>query len=676
MRSAEYRGCNILASCTPRFGVVLNQKLRILEELGKRELLLPSFLERALAANDRVKFLFTLLQTARRHADRADEIPPDLGNERRAVGLETPLEEIVSHSRKQPGGQYVITRAADLHREMVSCLEHMIAPLCVTIGECPVSGTAVDFRNRLDALLANVPSLEDDLVPGEYIRSMTHADRRRGDSLHLFVMDLHKELVRLQADIAQESIDGAKVYMVRPDDRELIRAFMHGVNRTAPMKFDHPGLGTTVTRSGDRLVIQNDIGTTDAHVMVVEVQELRAVLRFTDVHRARALFFCDLITPYKVQWEELTAKQASGLEANEFYLCHGTYDASSREELVEYLEHVGSRIVFLIDWNRARKRLRQFLKNRDCVRVLKWAADHELGHRAFLELGGERLVYGSIEYAAPAPIRFGQRLDELLGREEMVQALQSVLRITAEGLLNKRSARLIRDEVNAEFLSYFHTAHESLLNVASEHAASIADLAGGVRDALLRASADPGDPFIERTASRAQRWEREADELVVRGREMAKRTGAMDTFGDLLSEADDIADGLEEAAYLLTLLPTVAQSPRLHAPIVQLATLMVDGAATYVKCTAAASQARRGGMQEDLRDFLEAVDHIVTIEHETDGAERRVMAELIQHAVDFRQLHLLSELARVLEGAADALARAALGLRDVVLTDLMGGRAS
>ena len=85
-------------------------------------------------------------------------------------------------------------------------------------------------------------------------------------------MDLHQELNRLQQRLATERIDGAQVYGVLEDDRPLIAAFMAGVNRTRELKFDHPGLGTTATRSGERLVIQNDIGMTEAHVLVVHVE--------------------------------------------------------------------------------------------------------------------------------------------------------------------------------------------------------------------------------------------------------------------------------------------------------------------------------------------------------------------------------------------------------------------
>jgi len=38
--------------------------------------------------------------------------------------------------------------------------------------------------------------------------------------------------------------------------RTLVEAFMRGLNRTAPLKFDHPGLGTTATESGADVLIQ------------------------------------------------------------------------------------------------------------------------------------------------------------------------------------------------------------------------------------------------------------------------------------------------------------------------------------------------------------------------------------------------------------------------------------
>ena len=110
------------------------------------------------------------------------------------------------------------------------------------------------------------------------------------DSLHRLVMDLHKQLNALQAGLAEETIDGAAAYGLADEDRPRVAAFMAGLNRTARLKFDHPGLGTTATRCGDKLVLQNDIGTTDAHVVVIHVEALTIRVTYTDVHeRAAAL---------------------------------------------------------------------------------------------------------------------------------------------------------------------------------------------------------------------------------------------------------------------------------------------------------------------------------------------------------------------------------------------------
>ena len=88
-------------------------------------------------------------------------------------------------------------------------------------------------------------------------------------------------------------MDGATVYGLTDTDRALVAAFMAGVNSTAPLKFDHPGLGTTATHAGDRLVIQNDIGTTDAHVLVLHVVGLTLTVMYTDIHRGAPPLFSE-----------------------------------------------------------------------------------------------------------------------------------------------------------------------------------------------------------------------------------------------------------------------------------------------------------------------------------------------------------------------------------------------
>ena len=72
-----------------------------------------------------------------------------------------------------------------------------------------------------------------------------------------------------------------------------------------------------------------------------------------------------------------------------------------------------------------------------------------------------------------------------------------------------------------------------------------------------------------------------------------------------------------------------------------------------------------------MQQFLEAVDHVVTVEHRTDEGERALNAALVGSNIDFRQFHLINGIANHLEAAADALLRASLMLRDHVLGEVM-----
>ena len=77
----------------------------------------------------------------------------------------------------------------------------------------------------------------------------------------------------------------------------------------------------------------------------------------------------------------------------------------------------------------------------------------------------------------------------------------------------------------------------------------------------------------------------------------------------------------------------------------------------------------RGGGREPARSFLEAADRIVSIEHRTDFKERDVTVALMASPTDARYLYLVGAISRHLEGAADALLRAGLTLRDHILAE-------
>ena len=69
---------------------------------------------------------------------------------------------------------------------------------------------------------------EEDLIEGQRIQEITRAGKEGQDSVHQFVMDLHKRLNAMQAELAEERLDGAAVYRIGKSDRPLIAAFMAG----------------------------------------------------------------------------------------------------------------------------------------------------------------------------------------------------------------------------------------------------------------------------------------------------------------------------------------------------------------------------------------------------------------------------------------------------------------
>ncbi len=200
------------------------EKHGVVEELGEPTLLLPSLVGRGLDANGRAKYFLTLLQTARAHADDPAGPSSSLREERRSAGVDDPqLDRVVTGTRRVAPGRYVVPGARRIHRDLVTAIREMLAPLEAT-GLAHTCTT-----RRLEALLEDAPALEGDEIEGRYVDRITSARPAEGDSLHLLVMEAHRELNRLHASIATESIDGAAVFGLEPGDHELVAAFMAGV---------------------------------------------------------------------------------------------------------------------------------------------------------------------------------------------------------------------------------------------------------------------------------------------------------------------------------------------------------------------------------------------------------------------------------------------------------------
>ena len=641
----------------------MTQKASILTYLGDRALALPALLDAALAANDRAKYVLAMLQLAAAHASNPMTPAPDLKSDREACGIADPgLDRCIARSEGDGCGFVHVPGLRKLMAILREALSAMLAPL-----EAESEEAAAPYAGRLENLLAACPDSRDETIDETSIAAMTSGRPAGGDGIHLLVMALHKEILRLQGALATETVGAVQVYGVEPRDRPLIAAFDAGVARTRGLKFDHPGLAAMATRSNGKLLIQNDIGTTDAHVLVIAVDGASAVITHTDVHLQRLRFFQDLLAEAGIAWDPVRSEQRSGLaEGDLFYVARGVATTPDAAALAERLGLIGSRLVFLIDWNKARKRLGLLVPNDTAIDILAWAAREECGHYAFLALGGERLIYDALEQAVRTPLRYGELLHEMIGLEPARDYLRYALQTCSKGLAGAQSAALISDQLRAELFNHFRSAEQRLLDDAARHARIVLDLA----EALAEAVHHPAGGALERNALQAKRLESKADEIVRTTRQTVRRISGTEMFGRLVQIADDAADALEEAAFLGGLLAR-AGGAKPPEPLIGLAELLVDAATSYCEMVEAAAQVRRGGPRETMRGFLEAVDRVAIDEHRTDEQERLVTLSLIEGEAAPQLLYLIGGMAAHLEEAADALARAALTLRDHVLGDVM-----
>jgi len=643
-----------------------SEKSGIIHELGEEPLLLPKLISEALTANDAAKYFLALIQAARNHADRPDDSFSDLRGERETSGIgEKEFDAVVSSSRRLPDDSYEIPRAGIMADRVVQLTNQMIAPLRAAGGDQLRESGLFDARKT--KLLQAFKAESDTKVSGSFVEAATSVDRSK-DSFHLLVMDIHRCINDLQTKTYQEVLDGANVYGIDQADTVFVRAFMKGVNQSADLKFGHPGLGTTATRAGDALLIQNDIGQTDSHILVVKVIGLSAALTYTDVHLPRLAFFQSLLEKFPVKWNETMSRRGESLEEADYQMCVGLLEAKSQDDLAEYLSFLGSKIVFLIDWNRARKQLRSFVGKIEAVRILRWAADKGYGHRGFLKMGGAQLIYGVVDQAKRSPFHYGDDFGDVLGKDRAVDFLKFTLKTCTEGLLQSKSEFLIRDEVRVELTRHFHGIDEDILQIASDHATQTIEIAAAVRDGLVQVVNDDTDSVM-RNAERARKWESRADSLLNKGRLLIKRTNTSREFEAVLSNADDAADALEDAAFLLTQTSKVEVPQELFEPLLRLAELSNECAMEHLKVIENAKTVRYGS-QTDMEDFLQSVDRVTTLEHEADDSLRIITAALLKNTKNFKQLYLLSSIANKIEDATDSFIKAALILKDYALEEM------
>ena len=116
-------------------------KREVVDELGVPALLLPSLLRRGLEANDRAKYLLSLLQAARAHADDPSQPWLSLREERVTAGLtDSEFDSVVERSRREGPHFYLVPGAARIHQLLVEAVREML------VGRARMHLVVVDVR--------------------------------------------------------------------------------------------------------------------------------------------------------------------------------------------------------------------------------------------------------------------------------------------------------------------------------------------------------------------------------------------------------------------------------------------------------------------------------------------------------------------------------------------------
>ncbi|MBI5261407.1 MAG: hypothetical protein HY852_06270 [Bradyrhizobium sp.] len=638
-------------------------KTQIIKELGEVEILLPSLVAEGLAANDRIKVRMSALQAAAQHAREPDRPVHDLAAESRAAGIApAAIAALIGGAHLEGESRMAAPSLGKLIKEMADDAADMIP--AVSAGNVAEGASA---NARLEAIRAAgllEPTNEIELARIVKLTGVT----QDGDSLHRLVMDLHKALNGLAGSCAEEILAGAHVFGLEAEDHAPVESFMRGLNETRALKFNHPGLDTMATRSGGRLLIQNDVGTTDAHVVVIAVKGNEVTITHTDVHRARAKFFVSLLDRFEARWSGLDRHIASGLgEDNAFYLVTGQYQGTTDAQRNDFLAAVGAALVFLIDWNKARKLLRNWVAKDDATRVLEWAARSRIGHRAFLELGGNELLGSAVRNAAPSRIGFGERLVQALGRKAAFDFLKTALRVSTQALRAGQSVRLVRDQIEADLIRHLERVDSELLAIVLRQVALAHDLVTAIvrHVAALEAGQQADGKLL---ATRAGHIEQKADRIAIDARKEVARLNAQPIVALMIDRVEEAIDELEQAAFVASLMPGRID-PALPSALGELCRVAMTTTEIAAAGLAAATDVP-DGRRADSEDALAAVTRLLDTEHAADSLERAITAMVFGGGFEVGAALSVLEFARAIERATDRFAGFGHLLRRHIMIDL------
>ena len=643
------------------------EKTAAVEMLGQDALLRPTWITLALKANDRLKLHLTVLQAAAAHARQPERAIADLRRDIDAAGI--PPGDLASWLRDLPSQTELHGQGMELPGwpRLAALLRDDLHAMARPVS--PVRAVPVPAANRFAARVAHwdawLSAQTTSALGWDDLAALTRGDPVAGDSLHLLVMDLHKAINHLAAQLALGTVEGAQIWGLNDADRPLVEAFMRGVHRTASLKLDHPGLDTVATRDGQRLLIQNDIGTNDVHVLVIAVEGLRVTLTYSDLHAARFAFFQDLLADIGAQWS-VSSRQTPGLNADDAYQVGvATVDAADVAALAQVLQAIAARIVFLIDWNRARKSLQAFVAKKQAVGVLATAARREIGHMPWLRAGGGRLVWDAMAAQGAEVFRLGDRLDTVLGEQAAADFLLQILDLATQSVRRQQPVALVQDEARL-LLARLLRSHGHAFDLLADHAGYCQALAQALDDALAH-GLERDSEAAAALAVRAKIWERRADHLVMQARSSAHQQPQGQADITLLQRADDVADALEEAVFLLSLVADGhAQDwgEAVRAALGALAQAVAGAAQDHVRLVSILRGLDASSDATDHEDFLAASWRVLQSERRCDELLRSARRALSRDVKAPAALLLANDFAAALEQASDVLLELAYAMRE------------
>jgi uncharacterized protein Yka (UPF0111/DUF47 family) len=216
-------------------------------------------------------------------------------------------------------------------------------------------------------------------------------------------------------------------------------------------------------------------------------------------------------------------------------------------------------------------------------------------------------------------------------------------------------------------MMYLQRSDRSFLGAVVEHAMVIAEMVDWIRRAIAQLKNHQHSDGAG-SAALLKSWKTDAGIIISRTRRSIDTVEHGAQLRRLLSEGDKAVKVLDEAAFVLTLLPNGIDSGVADL-LDQLADLTSRAVREYVRCLEDARDLSRGAARSDLERFLVTVDRLVTLEDSCDEAERAIRERVLRGpSSDFREVYVLAELTRRLDLATDSVVQSGLLVRDYVLS--------